>query len=118
MFYSLRYYFVQPLLKVLYAIVVSVVCLNFEELKTNLFFRLPFVLRIGPFPFLCDFWVKWYLFEDKLMWKILGVFEPATTIKRMIKNPLCSNEIVFYYNKEITSNEARIKRTKEIIEQI
>jgi len=109
---SLIQYFLKPLARVLWSTVISIFTLNFKELYANLFFRLPFVLIIGPQPFLQLFWLKWYQVSDLIQMNVFGVFDPASTIRRMVKNFLCPKDVVVLYDEYLKTPEFRTKQIK------
>jgi hypothetical protein len=105
-------HFLKPLIRVLWSIVKSLFTFNFKELKTNIYFRLPFVLVVGPYLCWLKFWLTWYKLTDQILMDFFGVFDPASTAKRIIRNFLCPNEVVKNYRNYIDTPEFREKRIK------
>lgn len=105
-------YFLKPLFRVLLSTIISVITFNLEEIKANLFFRLPFVFIVGSFLAINDLWFNWYKLIDLIQMNVFSVFDPSSTVKRILKNPFCSNDVIVEYNNYINSPKFRHKRVK------
>ena len=110
MFSSFNEYFLFPFLRVLRSTVIYLITLNFEELKCNFTLRFPLIFKLGLNPFLRKLWLKWYLFSDEVQGYIFGVFDPASTSRRLLKNKLCPQETFVDYYENVTSLESCQKR--------
>ncbi len=110
---TLKDYFLLPLIKVTWSSIVSIFTLNFDELNTNLTLRFPLILILGLTPFFQKVWFEWYKLSDKIQQNVLGVFDPASTAKRILNNPLCPKETFKDYCNNVTSLESCLKRINE-----
>jgi hypothetical protein len=109
---TLLEHFLKPLIRVLWSIVKALFTLNFKELKTNICFRLPFVLIVGPYLCWLKFWLTWYKFTDLIQMDVFGIFDPGSTARRIVRNFLCPNEVVNNYREFIDTPKFREKRIK------
>ena len=112
MFKNLFEYFLKPLLKVTTSTIFSLVKFDLVELKTNIFFRLPLIFSVGFLPFLNKFWLKWYIQFDIISMNVFGVFNPASTVQRILGNVFCPSVVVNLYDDYINSEQFKVKRFK------